>query len=66
MVYWLAGQGKDPDLCHFAEHVFLVAAERQNLTSLCRVLHHLGEAEIERKKNMRGESVKVLGHFEKN
>lgn len=44
MVYWLTGQGKDPDLCHFSKHVFLVAAERQNLASLCRVLHHLREA----------------------
>lgn len=40
----LTGQGEDPDLGHFAKHVFLVAAERQNLTSLRRVLHHLGDA----------------------
>lgn len=42
VVYWLTGQGKDPDLCHLAQHVLLVAAEREDLASLCRVLHHLG------------------------
>lgn len=41
MVYWLAGQGEDPDLCHFAHHVLLVAAQRQDLASLRRVLHDL-------------------------
>lgn len=39
----LAGQGEDPDLRHLAQHVFLVAAERQDLASLGRVLHHLPE-----------------------
>lgn len=41
VVYWLAGQGEDPDLCHFAHHVLLVAAQRQDLAALRRVLHHL-------------------------
>lgn len=48
VVYWLTGQGKDPDLCHLPQHVFLVAAERQDLASLCRMLHHLSEVGKER------------------
>lgn len=42
VVYWLTGQGEDPDLRHLPQHFFLVAAERQDLASLRRVLHHLG------------------------
>lgn len=42
MVYRLTGQGEDPDLCHLAQHVLLVAAQRQHLAPLCGVLHDLG------------------------
>lgn len=43
----LAGQREDPDLCHFAHHVLLVAAQRQDQASLRRVLHDLpGSQEV--------------------
>lgn len=45
MVDGLTGQGEDPDLRHFAQHVFLVATQGQDLTSLRRVLHYLQDAE---------------------
>lgn len=50
VVYRLTGQGEDPDLCYLAQHVFLVAAQRQNLATLRGVLHHLWEAKEKRKE----------------
>lgn len=55
VVYWLTGQGKDPDLGHLAQHVFLVAAEREDLASLRRMLHHLREVGRERGGRKTGE-----------